>query len=47
MELKIVVTERQPYEPPKADFAPISLVERLMNCGQASSYACGENAAYQ
>jgi hypothetical protein len=47
MELKIVVTQRQPYEPPKADFAPISLVERLMNCGQTSTLVCGENAAYQ
>ncbi|MDR3568148.1 MAG: hypothetical protein P4L43_08995 [Syntrophobacteraceae bacterium] len=47
MKLKKAVTEREPYEPPKAEFAPVSLLERLMNCGQTSTYVCGENAAYQ
>ena len=47
MELKKAVTEREPYEAPKADFAPISLREGLMNCGQGSTYICGQNAAYQ
>ena len=41
------VDSREPYEPPKADFAPISLQERLMGCGQFSTYVCGDNAAYQ
>ena len=47
MELKISLTEKEQYEAPKADFAPISLRERLMNCGQGSTYICGDNAAYQ
>ncbi len=47
MELKNVVVEKEVYEAPRADFAPISLKERLMNCGQGSTYICGDNSAYQ
>jgi len=48
MELKEKTVDlREPYEAPKADFAPVSLQERLMNCGQTSTLVCGDNAAYQ
>ncbi|MDA8306679.1 MAG: hypothetical protein M0Z81_07625 [Deltaproteobacteria bacterium] len=37
---------REPYEPPRADFAPVSLQERLMDCGETSYNVCGNQAAY-
>ncbi len=47
MELKKVLVEKEPYEVFNADFAPVSLEERLMNCcGLGSTYICGQNAAY-
>jgi hypothetical protein len=38
--------QRQPYEPPKADFVPLKLEERLMQCGKTIKFVGGCVAAF-
>ena len=45
--MELNMERKELYEAPKATFVALNVEERLMNCGQYSSYVCGQNATYQ
>jgi hypothetical protein len=42
------VTQKRPYELPKATFVPLKLEERLIGCTKTAAQRCGEShSTYQ